>query len=379
MSNRSSRSRSTSSSSPPPPSPNSNSNSSNSRSRSRDFTANMTLSTDDVDDGSYRDEMGEVGISRTTTAIQIDTSVLNSLSNNTAVPAATINNHSRASARSSGGGGARSVGASSAAGIVAAKKDIERGSPEDDDDQHSLPPSEQEQSSVYSSDGDSLSNQTSSNWSSMTDDRKNNKTSKDDDDDVSIAKRENQAVMIWKLVVLSVLVLITVGVSITVFVYVDSKEQQAFESNYEDDVEKIFTDVGVNLGHRFTQLDAIALGAASYANATNARWPGVTIPDSAVKFAKARSATGAVSISQYQFVSNELSEDVAQRMLWENYARLNGPLWLEDALKTQQLDESYHGWNVDDSLFKDSLDTSIDLANEGINYAREVVPFGTGP
>ena len=373
MSNRSSRSRTTTSSSPS--SPNSNSN----NSRSRDFTANMTLSTGD-DDGSYRDEMGEVGISRTTTAIQIDTSVLNSLSNNTAVPAATINNHSRASARSAASRG-RGGGGGGGGGAISAKKDIERGSPEEeeDDDDDSLPPSDQDQASVYSSDGDSLSNQTSSNWSSMTDDRKNNKTSKDDDDDVSIAKRENQAVMIWKLVVLSVLVLITVGVSITVFVYVDSKEQQAFESNYEDDVEKIFADVGVNLGHRFTQLDAIALGAASYANSTNARWPGVTIPDSAVKFAKARSATGAVSLCQYQFVANELSEDVAQRMLWENYARLNGPLWLEDALKTQQLDETYQGWNVGDSLFKDSLDSSIDLANQGINYAREVVPFGTGP
>mmetsp|Transcript_27427 Transcript_27427/g.65843 ORF Transcript_27427/g.65843 Transcript_27427/m.65843 type:complete len:1348 (+) Transcript_27427:241-4284(+) len=387
MSDRSSRSRL-----PTTSSPSLSSNSSSNNSRSRDCTANMTLSTDEGDDGSYyRDETGEVGISRTTTAIQIDTSVLNSLSNSTAAPtAATMNNHSRASVRSSsggGGGGARSAGASSAV----AKKDIERGSPpgpattttttgqrEFEDDQGSLPPSDDEQS-IYSSDGDSLSNQTSSNWSSMTDDKKKNKTSKDDDDDVSIAKRENQAVMIWKLVVLSVLVLITVGVSITVFVYVDSKEQQAFEANYEEDVEKIFTDVGVSIGHRFAQLDAIALGTASYANATSARWPGVTIPDSAVKFAKARSATGAVSLAQYQFVANELSEEVAQRMLWENYARLNGPLWLEDALKTQQRDETYQGLSVDDTLFKDYLDRSIDRANEGINYAREVVPFGTGP
>ncbi|KAL3913649.1 MAG: hypothetical protein SGARI_000549, partial [Bacillariaceae sp.] len=83
---------------------------------------------------------------------------------------------------------------------------------------------------------------------------------------LKIAQREHQAVMIWKMVVMSVMILITIGVSVAVFVYVDAKEQENFESNFVDDTNKIFSDLGGGIVERFAQLDHMAIDMVSYAN-----------------------------------------------------------------------------------------------------------------
>ncbi|KAL3912901.1 MAG: hypothetical protein SGILL_006705 [Bacillariaceae sp.] len=189
-----------------------------------------------------------------------------------------------------------------------------------------------------------------------------------------IAQRENQAVLIWKMVVISAMILITIGVSIAVFVYVDSKEQQAFESNFQEDTFKIFSDLGGGIVQRFSQLDQMAIDLVSYANTSDSEWPYVTMPNYAVRASKSRRSSGAVAMETFYYINETNSGLVADRSRaeWQSYSRENGEEWMRRALALQEIDDSYLGDQV-------SPEELVEIEHSGIWYGNEVLPYNSGP
>lgn len=198
---------------------------------------------------------------------------------------------------------------------------------------------------------------------------------KDDGGELATIKRDNETLLILKLVIISVLALISVGLSVTVFVYVDSQEHDDYVTNYEDDTYRIFADLGMALYLRFAELDSLAVTLAAYAasSSTNMTFQGppVTLPDFAVRVAKVRSMSHAVAFEQYHFVNEDDREE------WEEYARGHSNEWIQQALEVQMADDSYHG-------IKPSLETILandtDLsAMDGIQYGSQLLPPNSGP
>jgi hypothetical protein len=192
--------------------------------------------------------------------------------------------------------------------------------------------------------------------------------------DFDIARKENQAVVMWKVVVISVMVLITIGASVAVFVYVDSKEQYNFEDNFEDDALKIFSDLGKNVIQRFGQLDGLVTAMVSYTNVSgNTDWPFVTVPNHAVSASKARTTTGAVAIENFYYIEDSGATDWKNntRQGWEQYTREQGDQWVNQALAVQEVDDSYFGASLPDNV--------VAVEHGDIWYGSEVVPESSGP
>jgi hypothetical protein len=189
---------------------------------------------------------------------------------------------------------------------------------------------------------------------------------------LKIAQRENIAVHASKMAILAVLILITIGASIAVFVYVDQKEVSDFTSNLEEDAYKIFSDVSAAIVERFSQLDELALAMVSYANLTSSVWPLVTVPNFAVRASKARSISSAVAIETFPFVTdvNEKETEGQDRKTWEAYAKANGIEWVMKSLAVQAVDESYYGEQPSDD---------ITVKPRDIWYDNEIVPPESGP
>lgn len=163
-----------------------------------------------------------------------------------------------------------------------------------------------------------------------------------------IAKQENQNVFRLRLLVITVLLLSTIGVAVGVFLYVSRSEQQSFEQSFRDDSDKILDSVGIALDLSLGSVDAFLVSLVSYARDTNASWPFVTYPDYAVKVAKLRSLSKAVQVTQYHIVSGE------QREEWEAYSVAHDG-WVENGIKTQISDESYEGRIVTDYWTSDNI------------------------
>jgi uncharacterized membrane-anchored protein YhcB (DUF1043 family) len=231
------------------------------------------------------------------------------------------------------------------------------------------------------SDDDSKNSPSSRRSSTQGDSATNNMTRNNNDGgELIIAKRENQAVMIWKMVFIAVLVLITVGISVAIFVYVDGQEQSDFEVYFEEDSYKIFSELGVSIYQRFAELDSMTVALASaYVNvtsSTSALLPSGPLKDFAVIAAKTRSLSQAVAYQHYHFVPND--EDI--RASWEDYAREHGSDWILQSLQVLVDDESYQGKKP--SLLsgaRQTFNTTEDKAKKGIQFGSKVLPPNSGP
>jgi hypothetical protein len=151
-----------------------------------------------------------------------------------------------------------------------------------------------------------------------------------------IAKEEDKAVFLLKLLVLAVLVVSTVGVAVAVYLYTSGAEEDAFEEQFVGDSSKIFESIGSTLDLTLGAVDSFLVGLVSFARFANATWPQVTLPDYAVRVAKIRSLSKAVLVTQYHFVASE------QRAEWESYSVAND-YWVDQGIEVQRNDANYQG------------------------------------
>jgi hypothetical protein len=156
-----------------------------------------------------------------------------------------------------------------------------------------------------------------------------------------IAQEEDKNVFRLRLLVITVLLAFTIGVAVTVYLYIKDAEQSTFEHQFEGDSDKVLGAIGSALDLTLGSVDAFLIAMVSYARDTNATWPMVTLPDYAVRVAKLRSLNKAVLVTQYHYVASE------ERTEWENYTLANDA-WVQEGIDVQKTDETFHGKIVEE-------------------------------
>jgi hypothetical protein len=179
----------------------------------------------------------------------------------------------------------------------------------------------------------------------------------DEGEEAAFAQKETKVVSYLRLFVLGVLVTSAAGTAVAVYFYSRNEELASFEASFLDDATKVMGAVGETLYLSLGALDSYVVGMVSLARFTNQPWPFVTVPDTAVHFAKLRSLSKAVVVQQSHFVTLE------QREEWENYT-LTHDQWAADALRVQKTDKNYHG-AVYDSFLPDGVIHSYRGPSEG--------------
>ncbi len=193
-------------------------------------------------------------------------------------------------------------------------------------------------------------------------------TRDDDTDSMSIARSENKAVMMWKLVFIFVLVASTVGVAIAVYLYISRQEQSEFETAFADDALKILEAVGSAFDIKMGAVDSFVSGLVSFAKASNMKWPFVVLPGFAVQASKIRVLTEAISVQQYQVIRNDFT-----REQWEESFVGQNEDWIQEAINLQREDPTFQG----DTAIQDYKSTGFTQIRFG--GPKDIVPANSGP
>lgn len=186
-----------------------------------------------------------------------------------------------------------------------------------------------ETASLPNSDGGSISDNledesdTSGYWDASSGSGKDSR--KSDDDSVNLeeqlTEQKSKAVNRLRAYVLIALVLAAFGVSITVFVLSRKADTEAFEIQYEGNVDKIrdafegiFTQVGA--------ISALAADTTAHAGDLNASWPFQTLSNFHGRGGNARKLSGALYVSVNHRLANKELED------WESYVLGDENIWM---------------------------------------------------
>lgn len=152
----------------------------------------------------------------------------------------------------------------------------------------------------------------------------------------AIVKRETRVVRGMRLVVLLVLVASSVLLAIFVHSYLKTTEENAFRDEFHSDADKVLDSMSSTLKQTLGSVDALSVSMVSYAKASNATWPFVTLPDFAVRSTKTRRLAKTIFMTVYMIVKGDEREE------WEAYSKENNG-WVEEGLDVQSRDKDYHG------------------------------------
>ena len=114
-------------------------------------------------------------------------------------------------------------------------------------------------------------------------DRHEERKTKQEAELASITKAENKAVFWLRALLAVVMVASAITVTLLVYKYSSSSEQNEFEARYTSDAQKLFEAIGTNFDLTMGAADAFMFRVVSQARSTNARWPMVTIPGKSTK------------------------------------------------------------------------------------------------
>jgi len=156
------------------------------------------------------------------------------------------------------------------------------------------------------------------------------------EDEIFSTTRESQTVRRWKLLMVAVLLVSMGGIALTIFLHTSNLEVSEFDKQFHDDADKVMKDMGTKLDFSLGAIDALVVSALSFARFTNQTWPYVTIPDFAVRAAKIRAISSAVTLIIYPFVKPN------ERQEWEAFAARNNQ-WVDESIDVQSRDDTYHG------------------------------------
>jgi hypothetical protein len=151
------------------------------------------------------------------------------------------------------------------------------------------------------------------------------------EESLSIAKRENLAVMTWRLVMFGVLIVTTIAAAVVVHTVVHEDQKIDFETAFIGDSEKIYKSVADSIDTKLEAVDSLALLLVSSGRERNEVWPFTSLPDFAAKAAKIRMMSNAIAIQQYQIVEED------QRSKWEAWAKAN-EAWVQETIDIQRED-----------------------------------------
>jgi hypothetical protein len=132
----------------------------------------------------------------------------------------------------------------------------------------------------------------------------------------NIATAESKTIFHLKIFVLGFLIATAIGVACAVYYYAKAADDYATIEDYEEYTHKLIQSFTLSLDLSLGAVDNFVVNLVSYAKATNAEWPFVTLPDYAVKIAKIHAVSKVVQFSQCHFVTAD------QRRDWETYTSL---------------------------------------------------------
>lgn len=151
-----------------------------------------------------------------------------------------------------------------------------------------------------------------------------------------IARAETQRILLLRGIFFVFLLLASVGVSVGVYFFLRTNEEQRFQEKFDDTGSKLLEAIGTVLENTLTATDTFAVAATIFARSSNSRWPFVTIPEYAVQGSKLRSLSKIFLLSVYHYVEHE------ERSEWENYTRANDA-WVDQGIQTQKVDPNFRG------------------------------------
>jgi hypothetical protein len=174
-----------------------------------------------------------------------------------------------------------------------------------------------------------------------------------------IGKKESEEVHRFKFIVLLILVISAVVVATCVNIYVKKKEQSQFEEKFRTDAIKILDTVRNSIDRTLIPMDSLAVDLVSYARATNATWPCVTLPNFALRMSKVLPQTDAMAIQVLPIVKP------SQRKKWEQYLTQNY-FWLNETMAIQEKWDGYYGriaynWKKNDIIYGDDGDLEANV------------------
>eukprot|EP00934_Nitzschia_sp_Nitz4_P000129 Nitzschia sp. Nitz4//scaffold16_size188269//96486//104413//NITZ4_001795-RA/size188269-snap-gene-0.143-mRNA-1//-1//CDS//3329538529//129//frame0 len=156
-------------------------------------------------------------------------------------------------------------------------------------------------------------------------------------EELAIAKEEDKAVFRTRLAVGIFLLLCTIGTAALVYAYSRNRQEEEFKSALANFSTKVFGSLATTFDQGLAALDAYAVATASFAQATNATWPFVTVPNSGTRLAKVLSVSRSESISVVHKITN------ANREAWNEYSLEHAPEWLDENLRVQANFDGYLG------------------------------------
>ena len=99
----------------------------------------------------------------------------------------------------------------------------------------------------------------------------------------TLARKENQAVSYLRAIVLVVLLITAALVSAFIYLYVSQTQKDDFESEFESHAAKILETFHDSVERKIEAIDALSVQYTSYARATGASFPNVTLPDMEIR------------------------------------------------------------------------------------------------
>ncbi|CAB9520723.1 Receptor-type guanylate cyclase gcy [Seminavis robusta] len=133
----------------------------------------------------------------------------------------------------------------------------------------------------------------------------------------NLAKKENQAVFMLRILVMLLLLTVTSVVLVGVYLYSTGAEQKDFEEGFEIHAAQLAESMGNSVERKLVAFGSLATALTSYAKATGAQFPFVTLPDFAERVSETRVLGDIPSVLWMPLITD------AKRPAWEDYAFAN--------------------------------------------------------
>jgi hypothetical protein len=129
----------------------------------------------------------------------------------------------------------------------------------------------------------------------------------------TLARHENKAVGMLRVIVFLVLSIAAAIVAMGVYRYTANDQQSNFETDFDANAARLLESFHESVERKLEAVDALAVTVTSHAMESASTWPNVTLPDFAVRAANTRILADCVVVNFYPLVTDET------RKGWEAY------------------------------------------------------------
>eukprot|EP00934_Nitzschia_sp_Nitz4_P002708 Nitzschia sp. Nitz4//scaffold42_size132992//119267//129070//NITZ4_003422-RA/size132992-processed-gene-0.49-mRNA-1//-1//CDS//3329551787//2698//frame0 len=196
-----------------------------------------------------------------------------------------------------------------------------------------------------------------------------------EDRDVAIGVVENSRVSCTRIIMLIVLVTLATTLSIVVYHSSNKSEQNAFEYGFEVVADKLTKEFEGGAIRRLSAVESFATQISSYAQATNASWPNVALPDFERQGHYINDLADMLALVLIPIVTKENRES------YEQFAVENQG-WIQEGLELQGIPEEdwdHESMAIVESVLGHSPNMTIPEKIFALNGTEAVEETGDGP